>query len=707
MTSRNNSTIQDIDSVLNDNNDSTENISNHVNEKENDDTIVSTNYSHIDPKRKYTHSDAPFTSKFNYNSYSKPFTISKHHPVQQFNTNNNINLNNNNNSINNNSNSSNSNEVILIEIDNLPPNKTWKQIKYLIGGIIHHSNVLQVKILPPMTSFLPPFITLQNCIITLQSTLSNDMINDLISTLNLYTWDNFDLYAYILPTTTSSSPFSYMNYPNIIPQQQQQQHVRNSSNSDTSANLPFPFPMISPMYIPQQQQFNQTSSPKKGYNDTPLTPNSISKSPSVKLDLENKNTLNNNNNNNKAKMVYPPPPFVPMLPTSPPPQQKQQQQQQQQQPTMIMSPPNGVAVPLPPIPTIPGMIPPPPNALPFTTPYFATKQQPRHHHPHPQSNYGNFIPSVSFKTRYGGSTTSSTSGSPPSIVTGYKRRYSHNQYKNPLDMSNEIKDNLQESYQERQFSPDLLTQDLLYYYPTQTRYNLLNKRNANPFKQPNKLKNIFNEVNFRKQMTERGMFQLKLDNFPPYLLPETETLMTNLKDEEIDIHTDSIEKFGKLRWTILKDFIKLKCPKLLNLRGQYNESIGNNTREFYVGVYEAEETKLIVDIKPGDDKFTQVDEEDFADDDDSFGSNKIVEMEAILYNAIIGFHNKELSDMCFENLRDQEYSLGYKLHVTVLSPYEDKETESPDVENNEQEEEEEERNIVQGVSNLSISNHTN
>ncbi|CAL9734326.1 hypothetical protein MOSE0_E03466 [Monosporozyma servazzii] len=597
-------------------------------------TVANINRSYINNNN--NNNDTPFTSKFNYNSYSKPFSSqnNQHHHHQH--------------TINN------SNSSIMIEIDNLPPNKNWKQIKYLIGGIIHHSNVIQIRLIPPMTSYLPPFVTIQSCIVVLQNTLSNEMIDDLISTLNSYTWENFDLYAYLIP-----NPFN----------------TNNNNNINNALNIPFPNILPPPIYIP-----NQFINPYNNNNNSPLTPDSTSQSPLPNINIDT--------DNSPMYQQQQPPPFVPMLSPSSP----------QQQPTMIMSP------------HIPRMVPTP--NIPFPSPYFPKQQQ--------QAHYREFVPAVSFKTKYGGAaaaavapTTSFTQGN---VITGYKRRYSNNQFINPLDMKNEIKENLQESY--HSIDNDLQLPPPPFYYPNQARFNPINKRNANPFKQPNKLKNIFNEINFRKQMTERGMWQLKINNFPPYLLPETETLITNLNDEKIDIHTDTIEKFGKLRWTILKDFIKLKCPNLLNLKGQFNESINNNTREFYVGVYEAEETKLIVDIKPGIKKNNHDIEEEEEEEEEverqeqgSFGSNKTVEMEAILYNAIIGFHHKDLADMCLESLQNQEYSLGYKLNVEILPPYEDCTKEEQDKskvefqqkQNDEQEEEENE--TVQGFNNLTISNH--
>ena len=47
-----------------------------------------------------------------------------------------------------------------------------------------------------------------------------------------------------------------------------------------------------------------------------------------------------------------------------------------------------------------------------------------------------------------------------------------------------------------------------------------------------------------------------------------------------------------------------------------------------------------------------------------------------MYNAIVGFHDKELSDLTFESLQDQEYSLGYKIHVMELPPFDEDEFEN-------------------------------
>ena len=57
----------------------------------------------------------------------------------------------------------------------------------------------------------------------------------------------------------------------------------------------------------------------------------------------------------------------------------------------------------------------------------------------------------------------------------------------------------------------------------------------------------------------------------------------------------------------------------------------DTTREYYVRcVYEAEEINLTVEIENKEKRSVQID--------------------TILYNAIIGFHNKEYFDICLKNL---------------------------------------------------------
>lgn len=748
-----------------------------------------------------------FTSKYNYNSsFSKlPVSVFKHKRQQPLYNNN--------------------NNFILIQIDNLPPNKSWKQIKYLIGGIIHHSNVLQVKLLPPMSSLVPPFIVQQSCLVTLTNTLNEELVNDLISTLNSYTWDNYDLYSYIIPSSsslapvpfppipfnpssysvamspsssfsssssspsssslpftthdpysTSNIPFDFISYQNFLQQQQQHNnnntsniniqpemkqkkeqvnYVKNSSSSRSSSSLPFrglPFiyPMFPPTtYFPQKQyrepqqqellKHSATSLSKKNTVDTSFSPAFLPGSPknnnNNKISMPSKPKKKNHGfvfENKEKQEAKPFPSFVPTVATSPLPSELSLNQQ----PGMMLLP---QPTSMPPIFPTSNLLPPfsfplPPLPSQSTSKSFSIRQTPHgkksrsnyntNTSPPPQQPvfttqvYNKNLPSNPNTTIITATSSSSTNGSPKGLVPKFKKQYSYfspppPQYINPYDTNNDAisKNGFGEMapfYFPEQFKDMMgLTTNMRFIYPPLSSH----KRNANPFKQPKKLKSIFNERNFRKQMTERSMWQLKLENFPPYLLPETETPIKNgtLNQEEnikVDIVTTTIERYGKLRWTVLKDFIKLACPTLLDLRGQYNESIGDTTREFYVGVYEAEEINLIVEIKP----------EDNMGQSDIGESKKLVQMEAILYNAIIGFHNKEYFDICLKNLQNKEYSLGYKLHVTELPPYnekdekekrvdegEDEDKVDEDVTNNNTNEDIEGENIIRGINDLNIN----
>ncbi|CCF59961.1 hypothetical protein KAFR_0I01800 [Kazachstania africana CBS 2517] len=447
--------------------------------------------------------------------------------------------------------------IIMLKIDNLPPGKNWKQIKYLIGGIIHHSNILQVKLLPPMTSVVPPFVALQSCIIILKGSLNQNSINELVMTLNTYQWDYHDLYSYVLPSYDQQQSF-YSYYYNQMPG-----NNRNAVGQD-----------------PQMLYLQRNMANFNLENDESTTLSNSSSSPETQ---------------NLSPRMGTSPPF-PMIPTTFPSNLTTASPnilsnfQMQTNPSNTSPPGN-----------VPGPIPPPP--LPHH------QRLPAGNMPNPYSMYPP-VPTMRYPFAN------------PSAPNFIRRSY--------YDQSTLAKFNIN---------------------PNGRIIAASVKKNTNPFKQPKKLKNIFNEKNFRKQMTDRGMWQFKIHNFPPYLLAESmRPLSKNAKDSiKIDIETDSIDKYAKLRWTVLKDFIKLKCPKLLNLASSSNKSEhGNveNTREFYVGVYESSEHELVV--KVNDDIFI---------------------IDCICYNAIIGFHDKELFELCLSSLKDQEYSLGYILQVEILPPY--------------------------------------
>lgn len=399
--------------------------------------------------------------------------------------------------------------VILLRIDNLPPGKSWKQVKYLIGGIIHHSSVLKVKMLPLMSSIVPPFIPFQSCVVSLRANLDPNSLNDLLLSLNSFQWDYYNLYAYTLP-----------------------------------------------------QPFEMAASPPISAQDDALS-------------------SGENSQRNSPGFVYPPPNMM----APPAPRQ-----------------PSG--------PMIGGM-PPMPGPL---------------------------------------------MGMPP------RRR----KYYQPMMNMFPAAGPFQQQLQEAEATKALMGLNL----------------NAEPHQRGNddmmasndgvggggatnsrRLRQIFNEKSFRKQMTGRGMWQLQLDNFPPFLKLDTIEPLSQEDDQLLSekglklLETDQPDKFGRLRWTVLKDFIKLKCPRLLSLNDSSSsegESNGNNTREFYVGVYEDSEEQVRLKVL-GKDK-----------EDDQLNVVK-----STVYKAIVGFNDKELCDMCLENLQGQDYSLGFNLKVKHLPPYDE------------------------------------
>lgn len=817
-----------------------------------------------------------------------------------YNNYNNHNYHNSNNTINN------MDSVILLKIDNLPPGKNWKQIKYLIGGIIHHSNILKVKLLPIMTSIIPPFVNFQSCIVTLKGNLRWEMINELIITINSYKWDYFDLYAYLLPNfgntnntnnyNNSNNPFynssnnnfsssinnTNINFsnssstttsipsPTILPSLPVQTNVNpknvitenndsniqnitdktnpdtsdsnkhdkfgttstpvrsfdmNSTNNSSSNNsspgqnlnsyrpimpaFPMPSlppnynqPFIPPQHQPQQQNFGKPFTQIKIKSNTETAKNDKenayesgdeseyetgSEGANIKTETVDETHINGNGVTNKKSTTHglTSPSISPIsdsdpsslpFPNSPP------INPYLMYPTMSSSPntanammanmnnnfgtgnngypffmyPNNPMLPFPMphenmmMPMQPGL---PPN---FNNTNAATPATGNNNNFNSNSNvyntnYGsnnfkgnihndanNYSSNYSYRKRYSyhqpkfdDNNNNNNNGNNFNSENISISKDSSNKFKNynmnstfdpnffvptnanntnstaanyssrsnsisngplslpaenfipgslpippiPMPISNLNQNgNIKlQQQQQQQHQTNSNMQNSALNNPSSSTLNsnlpppgnvLMVKRNTNPFKQPKKLKNIFNERNFRRQMTERGMWQLKLSNFPPYLLPETQKLLQQ-KPLHIDLMTNSFDKYGKLRWTVLKDFIKLKCPKLLDLEelshidsNGKTININNNTREFYVGVYENQDIELNINLK---------------DNTTNNGTNEgsFYQMEAIYYNAIIGFHNKELKETCLEKLKNQEYSLGYKLKVTELPPYND------------------------------------
>ncbi|SCU80030.1 LAFA_0B07096g1_1 [Lachancea sp. 'fantastica'] len=383
-----------------------------------------------------------------------------------------------------------SSKVAYVRIDNLPPGKTWRQVKYMVGGLIHHTSILQVKMLPPVQSIVPPFMPFQSCIVSLKR--SDAQLNRLLIDLNGYTWDYYRLMAYAVP----------------------------------------------PLHAPNNAAF--LAAPSTGM-DQLSPPTSVQSSTATPV---------------------PPPSAHLMMPFAP----------------------------MPPM-------------------YYPTSRS----QPYSQDSY---------------------------------LRQQNNQY-------------------------------------------------------GKKMRQVFSEESFRRQMSARGMHQLSLGGFPPCLHWDVNGNYGMVSQESgsstdmptIHIKTAHPEYFGKLKWTVLKDFIKLKCQRLLMME---TSGAAANTREFYVGVYEDAETAVDVEVldstSDSGSTYSHSDRvEDNVPDNVPVQENEITKedineaahglealslgptrrvVSATIYKAIVGFHSRELCDLCRDSLQDQEYSLGYKLTVNELPPLE-------------------------------------
>lgn len=565
---------------------------------------------------------------------------------------------------------------ISIRIDNLPPGKTWAQVKYLIGGVIYHTYILQVKMLPPMTSMIPPFVTFQSCIVILKSSIDKESLENLLLTLNTYQWDYHDLFVYLLPYANDPMPLRYSEA---------------SDNDLDSAN----------------EDMNRSVSPRFKNHVSSVTPQPFDSAPSSQY-------FN----------------FSPEL--------------------GLQMNENGTPLPTP--MSVPVSVPPPPPHGPFPTSMLPILGAPPGALPNMQMPYQATLPP----------STAAASG-PLGSPSHYPRRrhfYHQNQSQFQKYMQNNSR-NLGTgtgphpphqhhlSSRNNKINPSYNEISALYNLNMASNPNTITGSNANtngedrvleiegggaiPSSQTQinhkRLKHIFNEKSFRKQMTNRGMWQLKILDFPPFIPIElveriSDSAFTELLDQGkytvIEIREKGqLEKFGRLRWTVLKDFIKLKCPKLLQLQERQflqqqrndvsllNESIDalkisenenagknmnngtyanggsrssiNNTREFYVGVYEDHEESTLLKFELPNDELVEFNKhvqnistlgEDTSELEDN-NHAKYFRVSAIVYNAIVGFHDKELSDLTFESLQDQEYSLGYKIHVMELPPFDE------------------------------------
>ncbi|AGO11706.1 AaceriADL068Wp [[Ashbya] aceris (nom. inval.)] len=225
-----------------------------------------------------------------------------------------------------------------------------------------------------------------------------------------------------------------------------------------------------------------------------------------------------------------------------------------------------------------------------------------------------------------------------------------------------------------------------------------------PVQHPSKrLTQIFNEGAFRRQMSQRNMHQLQISNFPPCLhwdevvktkqiklesggdnqrgdagagVPSHHVIQPHvLQDEnneivpDLTIMTAHPEKYGKLKWTILKDFIKLKCPKLLEIDHKSQGAALSNTREFYVGVYENSESHVEIILLPSDKPDRIIEGPVNQEEAQAAGGAdpQRFKVRATLFQAVLGFHSKELCDLCLDAINGEEYMLGYKLQVQRLA----------------------------------------
>lgn len=535
---------------------------------------------------------------------------------------------------------------IIVRIDNLPPGKSWKEVRYLIGGIIHHSNIIQVKMLPLMSSIVPPFVPFQSCIVTLKSKLDPESLNELLVSLNTYQWDYYNLYAYTLPPLDAMQQFIPM-----VDQPTQAMPPNDSNyafNDDNNNNNTFPKDEVSTSPTssnsrtePQTPKDTRSSSsalyptpipapdPAAPTGTTPVTAAAAAAAVAAAT--------------TGTPGPFPPPPGTMMAPAP-----------------LAPGPGPGIG-PTPPFGALNGGI---PAMAPHPSLMGMGPGLPRRHYYQPH-----FYGLRKFGSHSGGSISRSTSTSGKNSQRGSRSSNGGNasggNNADSNDGSGDLNNTSSDGYMlsaaasaAAAAAASTANQGFGVNLHDNSRGNIANNNSR-------RLKQIFNERTFRKQMTGRGMSQLQISGFPPFIkLDSWEPIQLeyyrSLGEKGVQsIETDQPEKYGRLRWTILKDYIKLKCPKLLSLQDDSSptentsNSRENNTREFYVGVYEDHEESLGIKVVNGEDK-------------PEYGLSS-----ATVYKAIVGFNNGELCDACTEALRDQEYSLGYKLEIKELPPYDE------------------------------------
>lgn len=502
---------------------------------------------------------------------------------------------------------------ILVRIDNLPPGKSWKEVRYLIGGIVHHSNVIQVKMLPLMSSIVPPFVPFQSCIVTLKSQLDTESLNELLVSLNTYQWHYYNLYAYTLPPLDVTQQFIPMSEQSsaFLPSGNEASMSPSPSSDHTESQTPDDTPMTPSLLYP---------TPVPAPAPAPVGPATPATAAAAAAAAA-------------AATATPCPPVPPAAMMSLPPDPGPG-------PTSPFGALNGGMPPMTPQLSFMGMGPGPPRRQYHQPNIYGSRKfggtaggfssgsghsSGRNSHRNSRGSNGSGAAADGNGTESGGHTNSKSSSSDRYLLSAAAAAAAATSKTNQ-----NFGANLNDS----------------------SRGNITNNNSK-------RLKQIFNERTFRKQMTGRKMLQLQVSGFPPFIkLDFWEPIQLedykSLSEKGVQlIETDQPEKYGRLRWTTLKDYIKLKCPRLLSLQGE-ESSVENNTREFYVGVYEDHEEPIGVKIVSDEQESPE------------YGLSS-----ATVYRAIVGFNSGELYDSCLDALRDQEYSLGYKLEVKGLPPYEE------------------------------------
>ena len=457
---------------------------------------------------------------------------------------------------------------IRIRMDNIPPGKSWRQVRYYIGRFINPKCISHINIFSTMANYPQPFKPIQSCMIFLESTISDSDIQKLLEGINELGWEGFNINVEVIPNDTfvpHMEPFAMatsVSGPAAIPR-----HMAMTA----------PFQGIAPTPLIRSGSTNTM----KGVNNGSLRRDGQAQTPQ---------------NNQGISLTGSHLPYM-MVPSP-------------------MFPPMGMG---------PYGIPPP-----FLSSMSPQNGAPRYNNgtEHFRSTQHSFLP------RY------------PQPPLPENRMHHQPNWRRATNNSRNTNSYASQSYIDGVSYP-LNGMSIIQLAPNtleEIAFRTHNKK-GNP-KQDKTGIFLFNEENFRRQMNERHMFQLKLENFPPHLLLDTKKRILNEDSVDVDLNTDSVENFIKLRWTVLKDFVLQQCPELHKLQNSSSSTFSKETtREFYVGVYEVKKTTL--NVKIGKDLFS---------------------FNAIFFNAIIGYDDKSLRDMCFDKLNGLEYSLGYKLTATKLEP---------------------------------------